>query len=108
LDRQNLEYCHFAFVLLRIFLPDPNATESLAAVDWLLLSLWAIAILGLVAAWRWELVGGLITIIFMFNREICWLALKGYWTPSFLIVWFFIIPPAVLFIVASQLERRMN
>ena len=98
----------FFFVTLRLLQPDPYATEPVAASDWLLLSLWGVAILGLLVAWRWELVGGLITIIFMFNREIVWLALKGYWMMSFLIVWFFVVPPAVLFITASQLERKMK
>lgn len=98
----------FAFVLLRIFTPDPYATEPVAASDWFLMSLWGVAILGLLVAWRWELVGGLITIIFMFNREIAWLSLKGYWMLSFLIVWFFVVPPAVLFIAASQMEKKMK
>ena len=98
----------FAFVLLRIFTPDPNATEPVAAADWFLMGLWGVAILGLLVAWRWELMGGLITIFFMFTREIAWLSIKGNWMLSFLIVWFFVVPPAVLFIIASQLERKME
>jgi hypothetical protein len=45
----------FVFALLRIITPDPYATEPVPASDWFLLSLWGVAILGLLIAWRWEL-----------------------------------------------------
>ena len=45
----------FGFTLLRIITPDPYATEPVPASDWFLLSLWGVAILGLLIAWRWEL-----------------------------------------------------
>ena len=47
----------FVVALLTIFPPDPNATEPVPVADWFLLSLWGVAILGLLVAWRWELVG---------------------------------------------------
>jgi len=96
----------FVVALLEIFTPDPNATEPVPVADWFLLSLWGVAILGLLVAWRWELVGGIITIATMFIRELAWVILKGHWLVNFLIVWLFVVPPAILFLVAWGLERK--
>ena len=96
----------FVFALLRIITPDPYATEPIPALDWFLLSLWGVAILGLLIAWRWELIGGIITIATMFVRELFWVILKGDWWVNFLIFWFFVVPPAILFVVAWGLERK--
>src|SRR3990170_7178311 len=89
----------FVVALLVIFTPDPNATEPVPVADWFLLSLWGVAILGLLVAWGWELVGGIITIASMFIRELVWIILKGQWLVNFLIVWSFVVPPAILFLV---------
>lgn len=97
-----------AFTILRVFSPDPYATEPVPAEDIFLLSLWGLAILGLIVAWRWEQWGGLFTISIMFIREICWVILKGPWIVNFLIIWGFVVPPAILFMVASRLERKMK
>ncbi|MGW8226605.1 MAG: DUF7670 domain-containing protein [Anaerolineales bacterium] len=98
----------FVVVLFIIFTPDPYATEPIPFEDWFLLSLWGVVILGLLVAWRWELVGGIITIVTLFIREIAWIILKGGWMVSFLIVWLFIAPPAILFLLAWGLERKAN
>jgi hypothetical protein len=86
--------------------PDPYASEPVPVEDWFLLSLWGVAILGLLVAWRRERVGGLLTIATMFIRELVWVILKGGWMVNFLIVWVFVVPPAVLFLVAGQWESR--
>ena len=96
----------FAVAILEIFVPDPNATEPVPLADWFLLSLWGVAILGVLVAWRWELVGGIITIATMFIRELVWIILKGQWLVNFLIFWLFVLPPAVLFLLAWGLERK--
>jgi hypothetical protein len=96
----------FVFVLLILFIPDLNVTEPVPMVDWFLLILWGIAILGLLIAWRWELTGGIITVTTMFIREIAWVILKGPWLVNFLIVWAFVLPPALLFLIAWRLERK--
>src|SRR4030066_2020518 len=96
----------FAVAILEIFVPDPNATEPVPLADWFLLSLWGVAILGVLVAWRWELVGGIITIASMFIRELVWIILKGQWLVNFLIVWLFVLPPAVLFLLAWGLEGK--
>lgn len=96
----------FVVALIIIFIPDPYATEPVPASDWFLASLWGVAILGLLIAWRWELIGGIITIATMFVRELIWVMLKGYWWVNFLIFWFFVVPPAIMFLVAWGLERK--
>ena len=96
----------FVGALLVIFTPDPYVTEPVPFADWFLLSLWGVATLGLLLAWRWELVGGIITIATMFIRELAWVILRGGWWVNFLIVWLFVVPPAILFVVAWGLERR--
>ena len=96
----------FAFAMVMVFFPDSSITEPIPFEDWFLLSLWGIAIIGLLAAWRWEWVGGIIAIAVMFFREVMWIILKGGWMINFLIFWFLIIPPAVLFMIASRRSKR--
>jgi hypothetical protein len=92
--------------LLIAFSPDPYATgDPLPIRDWLFLSLWSLAIFGLLIAWFWELVGGIITITVMFLREIIWIIMTGRWMVNFLIVWVALVPPAILFIIAWRLEK---
>jgi hypothetical protein len=97
----------FAIMLLMIFGPDPDVTGPVPAEDWFLLSLWGVAILGLVVAWFRELAGALLTIATMFIRELFWVVLKGDWEVSFLIFWLLVVPPAILYLVAWGLDRRM-
>jgi len=63
-----------------------------------------VAILGLLVAWRWEFLGGLITIGTMVFRELIFYIAMGYWIPAFLLVWILVIPPAILFILAARLS----
>lgn len=94
-----------AVALLVIFMPDPYATgEPVPLRDWFLLSLWGVAILGLLLAWRWERAGSLITITALITRELTWIILKGAWHVNFLLVWAFLVPPAVLYLLAWRWE----
>ena len=96
----------FAYTLLRIITPDPNVVGPVPALDWFLLSLWGIAVSALLIAWRWELIGGSITILTMLLREILWVLLRGDWMVEFLIIWAFVVPPAILFLIAWNLEKK--
>jgi hypothetical protein len=96
-----------AVALLFVFTPDPYASgEPMRFRDLFLLSLWGIAILGLLIGWFWELLGGIITIAVMFLREIIWIILTGKWMVNFLIIWVALVPPAILFIIAWRLGKR--
>lgn len=96
----------FVFVVMRIITPDPYATQPVPVEDWFLLGMWGAAVLGLLICWRWERLGGILTIAIMFLRELAWVALKGRWFVNFLIVWAFLVPPAILFLVSSHLDRN--
>jgi len=96
----------FLITLTRIFTPDPYATEPVPASDWFLLSLWGVAISGLLIAWRWELIGGIITIASMLLRELFWVIIKGGWQADCLIFCLFVVPPAILFLAAWKLESK--
>lgn len=94
----------FGLTLLFVATPDPTITEPVPLADWFLLSLWGMAVIGLLIAWRWEAIGAVVTIAAMILREVAWLLLRGRWIVSFLIVWAVILPPAVLFLAASSTE----
>jgi hypothetical protein len=96
------------FIVLTILSPDPYATEPVPAVDWFLLSLWGVSVLGLVVAWRWERLGGILAIAAMFIRELAWILIKGSWFAGFLILWAAVAPPAILFLLAWRLDRRAS
>ena len=95
-----------AFCVLIFFDPASGGPGPIAPVDVFLLSLTGVALLGLLIAWRWELVGGVFTIAMLFIREIAWVILKGNWLVGILILWFLIAPPAILFLAAWNLGRK--
>ena len=92
--------------LLIFFSPDSYTPGMLAPVDIFLLSLTGLALLGLFIAWRWELVGGIFTLSMLLIREIAWVILKGQWMVGFLILWVLIAPPAILYLIAWNMERK--
>lgn len=93
-----------AFAVMMIVTPDPTITEPVPLEDYFLLSLWGLAIVGLLIAWRWERFGAWLTLGLMSFREVVWVILKGDWMVSFLIVWVAVAPPAVLFLLAAARE----
>ena len=74
--------------------------------DWPLLALWGVAIISLLVAWKYELIGGVTAIAFVILHDLVYLLVKGTWLPGFMILWALIIPPAIIFIIASVLERK--
>jgi hypothetical protein len=92
--------------LLIFFSPDSLNAGPIPTVDKFLLNLIGLAFLGLLIAWRWELVGGIFAIAMLFMREIVWVILKGHWLLGFLILWILIAPPAILFLMVWRLERK--
>ena len=92
--------------LIISFSSDPYPIRTVPAVDSFLLGFYGVAILGLLAAWRWKLTGGIIAVGAMLLRELAWEILKGNWMVNFLIMWAVLVPPGILFLVAWALERR--
>ena len=95
-----------AGVLLLFFGPDSESLGGIAPVDIFLLLMTGVALIGLMIAFRWELLGGILTLTMLFLREIAWVILKGSWELGFLILWFFIAPPAILFLIAWKNEKK--
>lgn len=98
----------FTIALLIAISPDPYATEPVPLKDWFILSLWGIAILGLIIAWRWERLGAWITIVTMAVRELLYVILNHEWGIYFLLVWALVIPPAILYLIASYMDTKKS
>ncbi|HEY9122244.1 MAG TPA: hypothetical protein VIM80_04530 [Brevefilum sp.] len=86
--------------------PDPNAVNPITARELFMLSLWLIAILGLVLGWRFERLGALITIIIMPVREVLYVLFYREWTVNFLLIWALVIPPAIMYLLAWSGDRK--
>ena len=79
--------------------------EPLPLLFWILLTLWCAAVLGLLVAWRWELVGGMIALAAMVVRELVYFSHSGQAFVNFWMVWLPILMPAMLFILVWRLGR---
>ena len=95
------------FIIVRVKIQDPYATEPISTLDSLLPLFLGVAIFGLLIAWRRERTGAILTIASMFVREIVSVTLGGKWTVSFLLFWLALLPPAILYLAASRLERQL-
>ncbi len=71
-----------------------------------MLSLWMVAFLGLLLAWRFERLGALITIIIMPVREVLYFLIYREWTINFLLIWAMVLPPAVMYLLAWSSDRN--
>lgn len=95
----------FAFAMVVAFSPDPHAVNPITVRELFMLSLWLIAILGLLIAWRFERMGALITIVIMPLREMLYYLFYREWIINFLLVWALVIPPAVMYLTAWSKDR---
>ena len=80
--------------------------EKQVLKDWPLLAMWGVAIICLLVAWKYELIGGITAIVFVILHDLFHLVVNGTWLPGFMILWALIIPPAIIFIIAWVLERK--
>lgn len=92
--------------LVRALSPDPHAVNPITARELFMLSLWLIAILGLVLGWRFERLGALIAIIIMPVREALYVLFYREWTVNFLLIWALVIPPAIMYLLAWSGDRK--
>jgi hypothetical protein len=95
----------FSLAMLELIVPE-HASEPVAGADIFLLSLWGLAVLGLLLAWRWEAFGGGLAIASLVVREAAFFLIKGFWTPAFLLIWVLVLPPALLYLLAWGRARR--
>ena len=92
--------------LLIFFAPDPYATTAIKPREVFMLSIWLVAFLGLILAWRWERVGAMLTIIIMPIRELLYALIYREWTINFLLIWVVVIPPAVMYLLVWYRDRK--
>lgn len=97
----------FAFAMVVALSPDPYAVNPITAREVFMLSLWLIAILGLLIAWRFERMGALLTFVIMPLREMFYYLFYREWTINFLLVWALVIPPAVMYLTAWLRDRKI-
>jgi hypothetical protein len=69
----------FLFVLGNIVASDPNVVRPIPITDWIELSFYWIATLGLLLAWRWEGVGGTIAIAGILGHGLAFRVIRGTW-----------------------------
>jgi predicted ABC-type exoprotein transport system permease subunit len=97
-----------ALALLIMLSPDPYAVNPIQPREVFMLSLWGLAILGLLLAWRWEQLGALSTILIMPIRELVYILIYREWTVNFLLIWALVIPPAVMYLLAWYRDRKQQ
>ena len=92
--------------LVAVITSDLNTSND--PENWLssfFLVMWGFATLGLVVGWRWELAGGLITIVTLVMRDTLYIIMGGTWVENILFVWIPLIPPAVMFLIVWRMEK---
>ncbi len=93
----------FIILLLGFFIGEGrHGGAQLHGRDYFLLSMWALYIIGLVAGLKWESLGGLISLVFLFIQVI-YLVREG--TPTGWFFYLLVIPP-VLYLLSGYLHRR--
>jgi hypothetical protein len=78
-------------------------------IEWLLLSLYAVAALGLLLAWRWEALGGWLAIGCMLVEIFGFRLVKGMWYPNyvgFAVPLVLFVLPGIFFVVSSAMSHR--
>jgi len=99
----------FLAVVLVALGPDGQAAgQSVPLIEWLLLSLYPLAALGLILAWRWELLGGTLAVACMLLEIVGFRLVKGGYPDLFgyavPLVLFAL--PGILFVICWVLSRR--
>ena len=95
-----------ALALLIMLSPDPHAVNPIQPREVFMLSLYGLAILGLLLAWRWERLGALLTIFIMPIREVVFILIYREWMVNFLLIWALVIPPAVMYLLAWRSDQK--
>jgi hypothetical protein len=97
-----------AFVLLISTLMETGG-EPPSTIFWMLFGLWFFAVLSLLASWRWEIVGSVLAITALISREMAYFYLSGGdFLVGFWMVWLPVLPPAILFILAGQGDKKLK
>ena len=101
----------FVSVLLIIFVPTekgiPDSQPNpMAMEDAFLLSLYGVAVLGLLLAWWKEALGGVINLTCAIVQQIAFWIIKDFWDWSQILPVLVLTIPGILFLTAWGLERK--
>lgn len=95
----------FVFVLLIVVTPDPYLVKPIPLTDWIELGFYGVTTLGLLLAWRWEVIGGAITIAGVLGHEVVFRIIRGYWFPGLVTPTLLFMLPGILFLMCWALLR---
>jgi hypothetical protein len=91
--------------LAEVLFPHGGDTEAVPWTDWLALSLLGLSVVGLALAWRWERLGGWISVAALAVFIVVFLITVERSFPSSLIFLFGIGIPASLFLIAAYMKQ---
>ncbi|MBE3038651.1 MAG: hypothetical protein IMZ62_07555 [Chloroflexi bacterium] len=69
-------------VVMVTITPDPYAVKPIPLGDMVELGFYGLALLGLILAWRWEILGGVIVLIGVLGNNNAFGFFRGYWFHS--------------------------
>jgi hypothetical protein len=97
-------------VVMIAITPDPYAVGPPSGIEIFYLSLYAVSALGLLVAWKWELIGAIISIVAMLAQAISISIGEGFafYIKGIVLVELVFFIPAILFIVCWTLSRRQR
>jgi len=97
-------------VVMIAITPDPYAVRPPSGIEIFYLSLYAVSALGLLVAWKWELIGAIISIVAMLAQAISISIGEGFafYIKGIVLVELVFFIPAILFIVCWTLSRRQR
>jgi hypothetical protein len=96
------------FALAEILFPH-GGDAYVPPIEWAALGLQFSAVIGLALAWRWEIVGGALSLITMLSSFVLFVIARGFFPWQAGLLWVgFVIAPAALFLVCGLRSRTTH
>jgi len=93
--------------LLMAVVPDPYVVHPIPRSDWLELGFYWLALVGLLLAWRWELLGAAVCLLGLVGHTVAFRVASGTWHVQTLPI-IVLGAPAVVFLVCWAVARRQG
>lgn len=85
-----------------------SATELVAPIEWTALGIYALSVIGLLVAWKWERLGALLALLGVIMHDVLFYIYKGF-QPAYLVgnlvVAMIFLLPACLFVIDWWMSR---
>lgn len=96
-----------AIVIIMIAVsPDPNSTGQVSSSEIFYLSLYVVSAFGLLLAWKWELLGSIISLLAVITQAISVIIDKGFsFYLKIAVIQLVFVIPAIVFIICWQFSR---